>query len=117
MGAYRAGRHAAGRYNLIRRIRMIRIVAAMKVKPECVDTFKALAKDLVEKSRAEEGNISYSLHEQLGDPCTLAFIESWKDMDAIKIHNKTEHFTSTLPKLSELCESAEPVKLFNEIEL
>jgi len=95
---------------------MIKIVAVMKVKAECVNTFKALAKELVEKSRAEEGNVSYSLNELIGDPTTLAFIEIWKDQAAIDTHNATEHFTGILPKLAELCESAEPVNLFMEVE-
>ena len=95
---------------------MIKIVAVMKVKAECVDTFKSLAKELVEKSRAEEGNVSYSLTELIGDPATLAFIEIWKDQTAIDIHNATEHFTGILPKLAELCESSQPVNLFTEVE-
>lgn len=48
---------------------MIKIVAVMTVKAECVDTFKELAKELVGKSHA-----------------------------------------------SELCESADPVNLFTEVE-
>ena len=95
---------------------MIKIVAVMKVKAECVDTFKSLAKELVEKSRAEEGNVSYSLNALIGDPATLAFIEIWKDQAAIDIHNATEHFTGILPKLAELCESSQPVNLFTEVE-
>ena len=94
---------------------MIKIVAVMKVKAECVDTFKNLAKQLVAKSREEEGNVSYSLNELVGDPATLAFIEVWKDQDAIDVHNTTEHFTGILPKLGELCESAQPVNLFTEV--
>ncbi|MBQ3424287.1 MAG: antibiotic biosynthesis monooxygenase [Clostridia bacterium] len=95
---------------------MIKIVAVMKIKAEYVDTFKTLARELVEKSRAEEGNISYSLNELIGDPATLAFIEVWKDQAAIDTHNATEHFTRILPKLGELCESAQPGNLFTEVE-
>lgn len=95
---------------------MIKIVAVMKIKAEYVDTFKTLAKELVEKSRAEEGNISYSLNELIGDPATLTFIEVWKDQAAIDTHNATEHFTRILPKLGELCESAQPGNLFTEVE-
>lgn len=95
---------------------MIKIVAVMKVKAECVDTFKSLAKELVEKSRAEEGNVSYSLNERIGDPTTLAFIEIWKDQAAIDTHNATEHFTGILPKLGPLCEGSEPANLFTEVE-
>ena len=75
-----------------------------------------LAKELVEKSRAEAGNVSYSLNELVGDPTTRAFIEIWKDQAAIDVHNATEHFTDILPKLAALCESAQPVNLFTEVE-
>ena len=95
---------------------MIKIVAVMKVKAECVDTFKSLAKELGEKPRAEEGNVYYSLNELIGNPSALAFIEIWKDQASIDIHNSTEHFTGILLKLAELCESAQPVNLFTEVE-
>ncbi len=97
-------------------MKMIKIVAVMKVKAEYISDFKLLAKELVQKSCAEEGNISYSLNELIGDPTTFAFIEIWKDQTAIDAHNVTSHFTDILPKLSELCESAQPVNLFTEIE-
>ena len=96
---------------------MIKIVAKMRVKPDKVEEFKATAKELVEKSRAEEGNVFYSLNVSTADPCVLAFIECWKDQAAIDFHNATEHFTGILPKLAEFCESAQPVNLFTEVEL
>ncbi len=95
---------------------MIKIVAKMKVKEECVEKFLSTAKELVEKSKAEAGNISYSLNRSVSDSCTFAFIEMWKDQEAIDIHNATEHFTTILPKLGEMCESGDPVDLYNEVE-
>lgn len=95
---------------------MIKIVAPMKVKPECVEAFKETARDLIEKSRAEEGNVYYTLNVKTDAPCTLAFIECWKDQEAIDIHNETEHFTGILPKLGEMCEEGQPGELFTEVE-
>ena len=95
---------------------MIKIVAKMFVKPELLNAFKAEAKELVEKSRAEAGNVSYSLNQSRDDPNTLAFIEFWKDQDAIDTHNATEHFTRILPKLAGMCGSAPEIALFDEIE-
>lgn len=94
---------------------MIKIVAKMYVKPECVDAFKTQAKELVEKSAAEEGNVSYSLNQSKADPCTLAFIEFWKDQAAIDTHNATEHFTRILPILGGMCAKAPEIELFEEI--
>ena len=95
---------------------MIKIVAKMHVKESCVEEFKAQAEELVAKSQAEQGNIFYSLNVSKEDPCTLAFIECWKDQAAIDFHNATEHFTGILPKLGEMCEGEGSVDIFEEVE-
>ena len=95
---------------------MIKIVAVMKVKPGCIDAFRTTAKELIAKSRAEEGNVFYTLNEMLGAENTLAFIECWKDMQAIEIHGKTEHFTGIFPQLAALCEDSPPAQLFTELD-
>ena len=95
---------------------MIKIVAKMLVRADKVEEFKAVAKELVEKSRAEAGNVFYSLNVSTTNPRLLAFIECWKDQEAIDIHNATEHFTGILPKLGEMCEEGQPGELFTEVE-
>ena len=94
---------------------MIKIVAKMMVREDAIDRFHALAKELVEKSRAEEGNVSYSLNQSTADRKVHAFIEIWKDQAAIDAHNQTEHFTTILPKLAELTTEPQPVDLFTEV--
>ena len=96
---------------------MIKIVARMKVKGGCVDQFKEIAKDLIAKSRAEEGNVFYTLNESIQTPNMLTFIECWKDQDAVKSHSASEHFTGSLPRLGELCEESLPIELYNELEI
>lgn len=58
---------------------MIKIVAKMLVKVDKVEEFKSTARELVVKSRAEAGNIFYSLNVSAANPRLLAFIECWKD--------------------------------------
>ena len=94
---------------------MIKIIAKNYVKPECVQVFIDTAKELIEKSCAEEGNIFYTLNVSKNDPYTLVFIENWKDQAAIDFHNKTEHFTSIVPKLDEMCNREVSVEIFEEI--
>ncbi|MBQ1286148.1 MAG: antibiotic biosynthesis monooxygenase [Lachnospiraceae bacterium] len=94
---------------------MIKIIAKNYVKPECVQVFIDTAKELIEKSCAEEGNIFYTLNVSKNDPNTLVFIENWKDQAAIDFHNKTEHFTSIVPKLDEMCNREVSVEIFEEI--
>lgn len=95
---------------------MIKIVAKRLVKADRVEEFKATARELVEKSRAEAGNVYYTLNASTADPRLLAFIECWRDQEAIDFHNATEHFREIVPKLGALCEERLPVELYTEVE-
>ncbi len=93
---------------------MIKIVAKNTVKKENKADFINMAKELIEKSRAEEGCISYTLNESL-DGKYLTFIEEWKDEKSIEMHNNSEHFKSIVPKLSQFKEGDMDVILYKEI--
>jgi quinol monooxygenase YgiN len=95
---------------------MIKIVAKMPVKEELKEQFVATAKELVEKSAAEAGNISYSLNASLENPNVFAMIEIWKDQAAIESHNNTEHFTGILPKLADMCAGEITIDQYEEVE-
>ena len=94
---------------------MIKIYAERTVKPENIEAYKKLGLQLVKASQAEEGCISYTLNQCLEDPCVFAFIETWKDRDAINYHNATEHFTTLVPQMGVLCSKKAPVKHFTEV--
>ncbi|MCD7970098.1 MAG: antibiotic biosynthesis monooxygenase [Alistipes sp.] len=72
---------------------MIKIITAYKfIKPEKVDEFVEFVKPIVEKSRAEEGCISYTLYQDPTDPTKFMFYEEWKGQEAIDFHFSTDHF-------------------------
>lgn len=93
---------------------MIKIVAKNILKEGKKAEFIKTAEELIQKSRAEEGNISYSLFEEVNNENIVAFIEEWKDLKAIEFHNNTEHFKRIVPMLGELREKSE-VNLYKEI--
>ncbi len=41
---------------------------------------------LIDPTRAEEGNISYNMHQDKKDPNTFVFYEHWKSQQAIDEH-------------------------------
>lgn len=96
---------------------MIKIVAKLTVREDEIGAFQGLARELVEKSRAEAGNVSYSLNQSVSDPKEHAFIEIWKDQAAIDTHNASAHFTTIFPKLAALtvADSKPVVDLFTEV--
>ena len=85
---------------------MIKIVAKKLVKERKVKEFKEIVGELVEKSLAEEGNVFYSINVSTKNPRMLAFIECWRDQEALDIHNATEHFQRIVPAINELCEES-----------
>lgn len=85
---------------------MIRIVATFRVRPDAVEEFRALAVDLVEGSRAEDGNLTYDLCVSRDDTASFVMLETWRDDAAIEAHNASAHFTALVPRMVDLC--AEP---------
>lgn len=93
----------------------LKIVARMPVKQEKHQQFIALAAELIEKSRQEDGNFHYSLNTSKKDPDCLVFLEAWKDKEALKVHKATEHFQRILPQLVALCDGQPESEMFTQL--
>lgn len=94
---------------------MIKIVAEHFVKEESRDSFMALARDLVNESRKETGNISYHLCVDRADQLHFTFIEEWQDTNAIKAHSSSIHFSRIVPQLRECAAKAGNSCFYNEL--
>jgi len=68
------------------------ISAKVYIKPEKVESFLTATQELIEKSRAEEGCISYTLFQNPTDETSFLFFEEWRNQAAIDYHFETEHF-------------------------
>ena len=68
------------------------ITALLTLQPEKKEPFINYTKDLISKSRAEEGNISYTLYQNPNEPEKFVFFEEWASQEAIDIHFATAHF-------------------------
>lgn len=77
---------------------MIIIHAEMKVNHAVESEFLEAVKELVESSRAEEGNVSYKLFKDTEQENTYLMIEEWKDQDAVAFHNSSAHFQAFVAK-------------------
>jgi len=79
----------------------IRVVAKHIVKDGSKGGLVAILEELVQKTRLENGNISYSLYESLDDPNVVTMLEEWESKEALDAHIKTEHFTRIIPQTDE----------------
>ncbi|MFD2617235.1 putative quinol monooxygenase [Terrilactibacillus laevilacticus] len=88
---------------------MIIIHALFKVSPAQREGFLVETKPLIAGSKAEVGNISYNLFEDVSDPNTFIMVEEWKDEEAVHIHNQEPHFRAFGEKSGEFL--SEPMKV------
>ena len=94
---------------------MIHILANFEVKNDKLSNFIKLCNELIEKSRAEKGCVSYHLQQNTERENHLVFVEEWKSNETIEKHNSSEHFTRIVPLLVEMCESAPIIQTFNKL--
>ncbi|MBU3157271.1 putative quinol monooxygenase [Clostridium estertheticum] len=95
---------------------MITIVAKNSIKQGKTEEFKNLAEKLINESRKEKGNVSYTLYQDANDNNIFTFIEEWENEDIIKSHNASTHFTSIVPKFADLIEKKSEINLYKKIK-
>ncbi|TQR34693.1 antibiotic biosynthesis monooxygenase [Campylobacter sp. MIT 99-7217] len=92
---------------------MIRVVARVWLKPSKFQDFVAVAKELVEKSRQEQGCIAYDLVKK--DESMLCFIEAWQDQKALTLHTQTKHYIKAKQAFSSLVSKNE-LEIFTPLD-
>ena len=94
---------------------MITIVAKSIIKNGMKENFRQTARELIVKSREEEGCISYNLYEDIDNEDILVFIEEWKDQNVIQLHNESKHFNDIIPRLAKLRKGNPEIKCYRKI--
>ncbi len=67
--------------------------------------FLEVCKVLVEESNKEAGCIAYDLFASTTRDDVFVMVETWKDAEAIELHNASAHFKVGIEKLGALCTS------------
>ena len=70
------------------------VVARVAVKEGQEKAFTEIAAKLVEATRAEEGNLFYSLYQSTENPSIFIIYEEYKDDAAFDAHANSAHFTA-----------------------
>lgn len=70
---------------------MIIVTARVRCQPGTEDEFIAAAREVVTRTQAEPGCLSYTCLRDLADESAFMFIEEWADRDALKEHFGAEH--------------------------
>lgn len=91
---------------------MVKVVAKSKVKKGSEEQYLKLAQALADKTRAEEGCITYQLFQDINDSSIYTFIEEWTDQKSLDTHMKSEHFQEIVPKLGEFQEGSGEINVY-----
>ncbi|GAB2875112.1 putative quinol monooxygenase [Microbulbifer echini] len=67
------------------------IVANIKAKADKVDLVKSELLKLIDTTRAEDGCISYNLHQDNDNPAHFLFFENWESRDLWQTHMNNTH--------------------------
>ncbi len=92
----------------------IRVVAKNYVKPDKVQEFMGLCKNLVEESLKEEGCIEYGLYQDLENSGILTILEEWKDESSLDEHLNSNHFKEIFPLMSECLEKEAEINVYKK---
>lgn len=94
---------------------MVIVVAKNFIQEDKINEAIELYKELVEKTRKEQGCIKYELCQDTQNPTILTMIEEWEDRDFLEKHFKTEHFTRIVPMIGKLLARDKEVNIYNKI--
>lgn len=93
---------------------MIKVIARSKIKTGSLPKVLVLYDELTQKTRKEEGCVSYELFQEVHDENSLTLIEEWNDLQALEKHTQTPHFIDLVDKLAAY-ETELPVLIYKKL--
>ena len=94
---------------------MVKVVARTLVREECIEAYQALAKEIVDETVREPGNVFYTMNQGVEDNRMHAMIEAWESMDALRAHMASEHFRRIVPQMAQYAQESYPPELYTEV--
>jgi quinol monooxygenase YgiN len=78
---------------------MVIVIARFQPRPDRLDEFLALLRDVQAASRADAGCVSYGYHREVADDMRFVAVEEWRDMAALEAHLRTAHVARLIAAL------------------
>ncbi len=93
----------------------ITVIARLKAKEGKERSLRETLIGLIQPSRADEGCISYNLHEDPENPALFMFHEIWTSKEALDKHLATPHLQEFIKKSEELLAGPLDVSVWKKI--
>ncbi len=85
---------------------MLIVLVHTHVKPECIETFKAVSMENARNSVKEPGIARFDVIQQADDPTRFVLVEVYRDAEAPARHKETAHYIAWRDKVVDMM--AEP---------
>ena len=95
---------------------MITSTARDYIRPENVEAYYKLIFELIDRTREENGNISYTLYADKDNPGEHVLIEEWEDQASLSAHFETAHFTTIVPQIQKLQSKPSVVNVYSKVK-
>jgi quinol monooxygenase YgiN len=73
---------------------MLVVHVHIKVKPDCIDTFKQVTIENAKQSLKEPGIARFDLVQQNDDPTRFVLVEVYRSVEATTAHKATAHYAA-----------------------
>ncbi len=93
------------------------VVTYFDVAPPAAPQTAALARQFVEASRKEAGNMGFEAIEEIGRPNRLAILETWRDKQAYDAHGAAATTTAFRDKLQPLLIGGTGIRVFGALSV
>jgi quinol monooxygenase YgiN len=94
---------------------MIKVVAKHYIKPDKLDEYIRLSRQLVDATvQNDPGCISYVLFQDIKDPLISAMIEEWESMEAAEEHMKSKHVTELIGPIVDCLAKQSDINYFRQ---
>lgn len=94
---------------------MLMSTARDYIKPERIGEYQKLIFELIDETRRECGNISYTLYADVKNNGEFVLIEEWRDRESLEAHFQTEHFTAIVPEIEKLHSKSSIVNVYEKL--
>jgi quinol monooxygenase YgiN len=92
---------------------MVIVTGRVRATPDTLDEALALAREHVERSRAEPGCLEHSVLRDVEVPSTLVFFERWADRDALAAHFRVPESVAFVEAVTELAIEAPELHVYD----
>ncbi len=85
------------------------------IDPGKIEEYHKLIFRLIDETRKEAGNISYTLYADTENAGEFVLIEEWKDREILAAHFRTAHFTTIVPEIEKLHTKPSVVNVYEKL--